>query len=140
MKSRSTVQPEKISVIKIGEQAKVRLTANSQLKTIENEQGQPEIYEYDEVVFEMPYKENLNRDIEDNFELYFAHGIRYMEQQEVLKNKKHEVQRLVTNSELPSELQILMMAIAEAYEEMISATLDNSLAIVEIFERLESGQ
>ncbi len=137
LKTQSSVEPQQIILSALGASVTVRLTTNVEEKTRQDDDESSTFFEYDEVVFQMPYRESLQKDIEDNFEVYFGYGIQYMEQQESLKNKKNEIQSLVDNSELPNELRVLMLAIVETYEEMIDITLENSLAIVEIYERLE---
>ena len=138
MKVQSSEIPEQIWIRKNdGKNIYVKLRTNIEEKTREEDDGTNIYFEYNEVVFKMPHRDNLQKDIEENFDIYFSYGIQYMEQQEVLKNKKSEVQRLIANSELPSELQVLMIAVVETYEEMMNVTLENSLAIAEIYERLE---
>ena len=137
LKTQSNIQPQPIVLSTLGKEVTIRMATNIEEKTREEDDGTNIYFEYNEVVFKMPHRDNLQKDIEENFDIYFSYGIQYMEQQEVLKNKKSEVQRLVGNSELPSELQILMLSIAESYEEMMVTTLENSLAIAEIYERLE---
>ena len=137
LKTQSNIQPQPIVLSTLGKEVTIRMATNIEEKTREEDDGTNIYFEYNEVVFKMPHRDNLQKDIEENFDIYFSYGIQYMEQQEVLKNKKSEVQRLIANSELPSELQVLMIAVVETYEEMMNVTLENSLAIAEIYERLE---
>ena len=137
LKTQSSIKPQPVVITKLDKLATIRMATNIEEKTREEDDGANIYFEYDEVVFKMPHRDNLQKDIEENFDIYFSYGIQYMEQLEALKSKRSEVQRLVGNSELPSELQILMLSIAESYEEMMVTTLENSLAIAEIYERLE---
>ena len=137
LRTQSNIRPQPIVLSTLGKEATIRMATNIEEKTRQEDDGTNIYFEYDEVVFKMPHRDNLQKDIEENFDIYFSYGIQCMEQLETLKSKKSEVQRLVGNSELPSELQILMLSIVESYEEMMTITLENSLAIAEIYERLE---
>ena len=137
LRTQSSVEPQAINISILNKIATVRMAKNVEQKTREDENGGSTYYEYDEVFFKMPFRSNLQQDIDRNFDIYFGYGIQCMEQQEILKSKQNEVQRLISSLELPNELQVLMLAIVEGYEEIITISLENNLAIAEIYERLE---
>lgn len=100
MKVYSDVQPQPVQLVDLGKVTRARLAKNVQPHTTEESTG----YQYDEVVFEITSKPNLQSQIEQDFEIYFAYGLQYMEQQNLNAIKQAELARLIQKSELPIDL------------------------------------
>src|SRR5690554_8032223 len=91
MKFHSSVTPESIQITSLGSTCRVRLRKSIEEITKEDEQ----LYKYDEVVFLIDNRPNLKTDIENNFDIYFGYGERYMQKQKEEEEREREIYRLV---------------------------------------------
>lgn len=135
MKVQSAVEPDPIEITNLGKRCRVRMRENIEQIIRDDEQ----LYQYDEVVFEIDCRLNLRKDIEQNFAIYFQYGEQYMENQRIEQEKQREIDRLIREKELVEEQLNLALASAEIYERMEQTTLENSLAIAEIYEMITGG-
>ena len=103
MRSQSTVLPESIQITSLGHKCRVRLRKN--IEQVTHEEGQ--LYQYDEVVFELDNRTNLRSDIESNFEAYFAYGEQYMKKQREEQEKEREIDRLFRRKQQVDENRML---------------------------------
>lgn len=103
MRSQSTVLPESIQITSLGRKCRVRLRKN--IEQVTREEGQ--LYQYDEVVFELDNRTNLRSDIESNFEAYFAYGEQYMKKQREEQEKEREIDRLFRRKQQVDENRML---------------------------------
>ena len=103
MRSQSTVFPESIQITSLGRKCRVRLRKN--IEQVTREEGQ--LYQYDEVVFELDNRPNLRSDIERNFEAYFAYGEQYMKKQREEQEKEREIDRLFRRKQQVDENRML---------------------------------
>ena len=125
MKSQSTVLPESIQITSLGRKCRVRLRKN--IEQVTREEGQ--LYQYDEVVFELDNRPNLKQDIERNFEAYFAFGEQYMKRQREDEEKTKEIDRLVRRKEQVDENRLLA-------QQLIDRELD-AIMLAQQFVELE---
>ena len=109
MKSHSSVIPESIQITSLGSACRVRLCKNIEEITKEDEQ----LYQYDEVVFLIDNRPNLRADIENNFDIYFGYGERYMQKQKEEEEREREIYRLVNEKEQVVENKVLAQQLAE---------------------------
>lgn len=114
MRSQSTVLPEPVQITELGRKCRIRLRKN--IEQVTREEGQ--LYQYDEVVFELDNRPNLRQDIERNFEAYFAYGERYMRKQKEELEREREIYRLVNEKEQVVENKVLA-------QQLIERELDN---------------
>ena len=135
MKTQSNIQPQAVVITNSENTANIRLVKN--IEEIQNEEHAT--YQYDEITFSLPYRGGLQEAIEGNFDVYWTHGLKQKEEKEGKEVKIQEVARLVSNAELPTELQVLMLAIAEAYEQLQQENLELSLALAEVYEQSIGG-
>ena len=127
--------PQQIDIIQIDNIAKIRLTKNCQEKIIENELNNRTDYEYDEVVFEIPYRENIINDIQSNFEIWFVFGEQFMQKEERIKQATLELEKLIAGKELPEINKILAQELIE--REIENIVLGQQLVDIEL--RLTKG-
>lgn len=110
MRSHSSVPPESIQITSLGSKCRVRLCKNIEEITKEDEQ----LYQYDEVVFLIDNRPNLRADIENNFDIYFGYGERYMQKQQEELEREREIYRLVNEKELVVENKVLAQQLIES--------------------------
>ena len=133
LKITGSVIPQQINIVQIENIAKIRLTKNCQEKVIENEfneLGNRIEYEYDEVVFEIPYRENITNDIQSNFEIWFVFGEQFMQKTEQIKQATLELEKLIAGKELPEVNKILAQELIE--REIENIVLGQQLADIEL--------
>lgn len=109
MKSHSSVIPESIQITGLDNKCRVRLCKNIEEITKDDEK----IYQYDEVVFEIDGRPNLEQQIEQNFDSYFSFGEQYMQKQREEQEKSKEIYRLVNNKEQVDENKTLAQQLVE---------------------------
>lgn len=126
MKSHSSVLPEEIQITSLGSKCRVRLCKNIEEITKEDEQ----LYQYDEVVFLIDNRPNLRTDIENNFEIYFGFGERYMQKQKEEEEKEKEISRLIDKKQQVEENRILAQQLIE--RELDSVILAQQLVELEL--------
>lgn len=119
LKITGSVIPQQINIVQIDNIAKIRLTKNCQEKTIEGEFDSRIEYEYDEVIFEISYRENIISDIQSNFETWFAFGEQFMQKKENIKQANLELEKLIQRKELPEIHRILTQELVERELENI---------------------
>ena len=101
--TKSTVKPNQITIIQ-GERAKVYL-AKDITETIEVQMdAQQIIFTYNEVVFEIDNRENLQQSIETNFELYWQYGEQQMQYTKDIAEKQQQLHQLINKMTLVDEL------------------------------------
>lgn len=123
MKSHSSVIPESIQITSLGSKCRVRLCKNIEEITKEDEQ----LYQYDEVVFLIDNRSNLRTDIENNFDIYFGFGERYMQKQQEELEREREIYRLVNEKEQVVENKVLA-------QQLIERELDNMILAQQLVE------
>ena len=126
MKSHSSVIPESIQITSLGSICRVRLCKNIEEITKEDEQ----LYQYDEVVFLIDNRPNLRTDIENNFDIYFGYGERYMQKQKEEEEKEKEISRLIDKKQQVEENRILAQQLIE--RELDSVILAQQLVELEL--------
>ena len=109
MRSQSTALPEPVQITELGRKCRVRLRKNIEQVTREEEQ----LFQYDEVVFELDNRPNLRADIENNFDIYFGYGERYMQKQKEEEEREREIYRLVNEKEQVVENKVLAQQLIE---------------------------
>ena|SRR5690554_1007450 len=109
MKSHSSVIPESIQITSLGSTCRVRLCKNIEEITKEDEK----LYKYDEVVFLIDNRPNLRAYIENNFDIYFGYGERYMQKQKEEEEREREIYRLVNEKEQVVENKVLAQQLVE---------------------------
>ena len=109
MKSRSAIEPNQIQITNLGKKCRVRMCKNIEQIIKEDEQ----LYQYDEVVFEIDGRPNLQQQIEQNFDAYFAYGERYMQKQQEELEREREIYRLVNGKEQVVENKVLAQQLVE---------------------------
>lgn len=109
MRSQSTVLPEPVQITELGRKCMVRLRRNIEQVTREEEQ----LYKYDEVIFLIDNRPNLRSDIENNFDIYFGYGERYMQKQQEELEREREIYRLVNEKEQVVENKVLAQQLIE---------------------------
>ena len=143
LKITGSVIPQQINIVQIENVAKIRLTKNCQEKVIENEfneLGNRIEYEYDEVVFEIPYRENITNDIQSNFEIWFVFGEQFMQKTEQIKQATLELEKLIAGKELPEVNKILAQELIEREIENIvlgQQLIDIELRLIETYRNSE---
>lgn len=115
MKSHSSVIPESIQITSLGSTCRVRLCKNIEEITKEDEQ----LYQYDEVIFLIDNRPNLRTDIENNFDIYFGYGERYMQKQKEEEEKEKEITRLIDKKQQVEENRILAQQLIERELETV---------------------
>lgn len=91
-------QPNKINIVKVNNQAKIRLTDNVTTQTeIDENDDEKTTYVYDEVVYMLPYRSNLEADVTANFETYWNFGVQK-------KNEKRKTEIAKRLAELDKEV------------------------------------
>lgn len=133
--TKSTVKPEPVEITKLGNKVRVRMADSVESLTEDIEV----LYQYEEVVFEMNYRAGLTAQIEKDFDTYFEFGIKSMELKEKSRVKEDEIRRLIEKQELPTELENLVLGIADAYEDLMNETMENSLAVADLYEMVLGG-
>lgn len=109
MRSHSSVIPESIQITSLGGKCRIRLCKNIEEIIKEDEQ----LYQYDEVVFLIDNRPNLRTDIENNFDIYFGYGERYMQKQQEELEREREIYRLVNEKEQVVENKVLAQQLVE---------------------------
>lgn len=109
MKTQSSITPKSLQIVDLGKVCKVRMCKNIEQITREDEQ----IYQYDEVVFKINNRPNLEDDIKQNFEAYFAFGEQYMRKQHEEEEKNKEINRLIHKKEQVDENKTLAQHLVE---------------------------
>ena len=141
MKVQSKAEPEQLHIEKQDNVAKIIMCKNIEQVERETEEDEIEqLYQYDKVEFELPYRKTLDNSITDNFNAYFEFGKEQMERQQKLEKKRNEVGSLVSNYNLPDELRELMLGIVDSYEDAQKEITSLSLAIAELYEKLEDKE
>jgi hypothetical protein len=123
MKSLSTIEPKQVQITNLGKTCRVRLCKNIEQTTHEDEQ----LYQYDEVVFLIDNRPNLKTDIENNFDIYFGYGERYMQKQKEEEEKTREITRLIDEKHQIEENRILA-------QQLIERELDNMILAQQLVE------
>lgn len=126
MKSHSSVTPESIQITSLGSKCRIRLCKNIEEITKEDER----LYQYDEVVFLIDNRPNLRTDIENNFDIYFGYGERYMQKQKEEEEKEKEISRLIDKKQQVEENRILARQLIE--RELDSVILAQQLVELEL--------
>ena len=126
MKSHSSVLPEEIQITSLGSKCRVRLCKNIEEITKEDEQ----LYQYDEVVFLIDNLPNLRTDIENNFDIYFGFGERYIQKQQEELEREKEMYRLVNEKEQVVENRSLAQQLVE--KELDNIILAQQLVDLEL--------
>src|SRR5690554_1179440 len=126
MKSHSSVIPESIQITSLGSTCRVRLCKNIEEITKEDEQ----LYRYDEVVFLIDNSLNLRANIENNFDIYFGYGERYMQKQKEEEEREREMYRLVNEKEQVVENRVLAQQLVE--RELDSVLMAQQLIALEL--------
>src|SRR5690554_1169776 len=126
MKFHSSVTPESIQITSLGSTCRVRLRKNIEEITKEDEQ----LYKYDEVVFLIDNRPNLKTDIENNFDIYFGYGERYMQKQKEEEEREREIYRLVNEKEQVVENKVLSQQLIE--RELDSVLMAQQLIDLEL--------
>lgn len=110
--TKSTVKPNQITIIQ-GERAKVYL-AKDITETIEVQMdAQQTIFTYNEVVFEIDKRENLQQSIEANFELYWQYGEQQMKYAKDTAEKQQQLHQLIDKMTIIDELNQAKQLIAD---------------------------
>lgn len=101
--TKSTVKPNQITIIP-GKRAKVYLAKDIAETTEIQMDVQQTIFTYNEVVFEIDNRENIQTSIESNFELYWQYGEQQMQYAKDIAEKQQQIHQLINNMKLVDEL------------------------------------
>ena len=101
--TKSTVKPNQITIIP-GKRAKVYLAKDIAETTETQMDTQQTIFTYNEVVFEIDNRENLQQSIESNFELYWQYGEQQMQYAKDIAEKQQQLHQLIDKMTLVDEL------------------------------------
>ena len=99
--TKSTVKPNQITII-LGERAKVYLAKDITETQMDDLQI---IFTYNEVVFEIDNRDNLQQSIEENFELYWQYGEQQMQYTKDIAEKQQQLHHLIDKMTLVDELK-----------------------------------
>ena len=112
----SATRPQQINTYKVNNYIKVRLIDNvaSEIRTDDNG-GEQIIYVYDEVVYMLPYRQNIETDIQNSFDIYWNFGV----QKQNEKRKSEIVKRL-------AELDKNVSRVEEDMIEQLGVTVHQS--------------
>lgn len=130
MKTLSTIEPKQVQITNLGKMCRVRLCKNIEQTTHEDEQ----LYRYDEVIFLIDNRPNLRTDIENNFDVYFGYGERYIQKHQEELEREREIYRLVNEKEQVDENKVLAQQLIEREIDsiiMAQQLIDLELQILE---------
>ena len=102
MKVQSKTKPEQLHIEKQGNIAKIIMCKNIEQVERETEEGEIEqLYQYDKMDFELPYRKTLDNSITDNFNAYFEFGKEKMKESQEQERNRNETLSLTQNYTLP---------------------------------------
>ncbi len=97
MKVESKIKPDSLAVEKQGSKANVSMAYNIE-KAEKGREGETEqVYQFERIVFELPYRRNLKESIENNFKTYAEFGKQLMEEKAEKERQRKETQSLIQN-------------------------------------------
>ncbi|APR02469.1 hypothetical protein [Clostridium botulinum] len=97
----STVEPQKIKIQYIKDHmVHIRLRKNIKQITKEENGRHIVMFEYDEVIFDIDNTDNLIKQIENNFDLYFNYGLQQMELNKSKEKAEKQIYNLINQHKL----------------------------------------